>query len=221
MGAYAPLPWAPKTLVDDVMRDVLQPTVDEMRRRGTPFAGLLYAGLALTSKGTRVVEFNARFGDPETQVVLALLKTPLAVATNAAATGTLADHPPLEWRDGYAVTVVIAASRLSREPRQRRRHRRARAMSPRRPTCCTPAPRRAATTVSRHGGRVLSVTATGDTLAAARDAAYAGVQQITLDGGQLPKRHRAARRPRRNQRLLALRATTSCSRATWHARPHL
>ena len=117
MGAYAPLPWAPKTLVDEVMRDVLQPTVDEMRRRGTPFAGLLYAGLALTSEGTRVVEFNARFGDPETQVVLALLQTPLAGLLNAAATGTLADHPPLTWRDGYAVTVVVAAAGYPESPR--------------------------------------------------------------------------------------------------------
>src|SRR6185312_8637110 len=73
MGAYAPLPWAPSDLVDQVTKTVLQPTVDEMARRGTPFVGLLYAGLALTSKGTRVVEFNARFGDPETQVVLARL----------------------------------------------------------------------------------------------------------------------------------------------------
>jgi phosphoribosylamine--glycine ligase len=183
MGAYAPLPWAPKTLVNDVMRDVLQPTVDEMRRRGTPFAGLLYAGLALTSKGTRVVEFNARFGDPETQVVLALLKTPLASLLYAAATGTLANHPPLEWREGYAVTVVIAASGY-----------------PVRPVNgdtiggldSIPAPAyvlHAGTELLgdellSDGGRVLSVTATGDTLAAARDAAYAGVAPITLDGSQ-------------------------------------
>src|SRR5450432_3317178 len=103
MGAYAPLPWAPPDLTAQVMRDVLQPTVDEMRRRGTPFAGLLYAGLALTSKGTRVVEFNARFGDPETQVVLARLRTPLAGLLLAAATGTLASHPPLDWSPESAV----------------------------------------------------------------------------------------------------------------------
>ena len=77
MGAYAPLPWAPPHLVEDVMRMVLEPTVAELRRRGTPFTGLLYAGLALTSRGVRVIEFNARFGDPETQVLLALLRTPL------------------------------------------------------------------------------------------------------------------------------------------------
>ena len=78
MGAYTPLPWAPPDLVDEVLRDVLQPTVDEMARRGTPFAGLLYAGLALTSRGVRVIEFNARFGDPETQPLLALLDSPLS-----------------------------------------------------------------------------------------------------------------------------------------------
>jgi phosphoribosylamine--glycine ligase len=183
MGAYAPLAWAPKTLVEDVMRDVLQPTVDEMRRRGTPFAGLLYAGLALTSKGTRVVEFNARFGDPETQVVLALLKTPLASLLYAATTGTLADHPPLEWHEGYAVTVVIAARGYPGQPENG-------------DTIggldSIPAPAyvlHAGTDLLSDelvsfGGRVLSVTATGDTLAAARDAAYAGVRQITLDGAQ-------------------------------------
>ena len=89
MGAYTPLPWAPADLVAEVLRDVLQPTVDEMARRGTPFAGLLYAGLALTSRGVRVVEFNARFGDPETQPLLALLDSPLvAAAASPPPTGT-------------------------------------------------------------------------------------------------------------------------------------
>ena len=95
MGAYSPLPWAPTGLVDEVVATVAVPTVAEMARRGTPFAGVLYCGLALTSHGVRVVEFNARFGDPETQVVLARLATPLAGVLLAAATGTLADLPPL------------------------------------------------------------------------------------------------------------------------------
>ena len=182
MGAYAPLPWAPKTLVDEVMRDVLQPTVDEMRRRGTPFAGLLYAGLALTSRGTRVVEFNARFGDPETQVVLALLQTPLAGLLNAAATGTLADHPPLMWRDGYAVTVVVAAAGYPASPRTGDVIAGLDHLTPPAYVLHAGTSSRDGQTVSA-GGRVLSVTATGDTLSAARDAAYAGVRQITLDGG--------------------------------------
>jgi phosphoribosylamine--glycine ligase len=181
MGAYAPLPWAPSGLVGEVMRTVLQPTVDEMRRRGTPFAGLLYAGLALTAKGTRVIEFNARFGDPETQVVLALLETPLAGLLHAAATGTLARHPAVRWRDGFAVTVVIAAAGYPDSPR----------------TGDVidglddvPAPAyvlHAGTAadgdrVVSAGGRVLSITAIGASLEAARDAAYAGVTEIRLDG---------------------------------------
>ena len=117
MGAYAPLPWAPPDLADDVMATVVHPTLREMRRRGTPFAGLLYVGLALTHDGPRVVEFNARFGDPETQVVLALLETPLAGLLHAAATGTLAAHPPLRWRDGAAVVVVVAAAGYPAAPR--------------------------------------------------------------------------------------------------------
>lgn len=110
MGAYAPLPWAPEGLVDEIMADVVNPTIAEMARRGTPFVGLLYAGLALTSRGLRVVEFNVRFGDPETQAVLALLKTPLATVLRAAARGELGQLPPLEWHDGAAVVVVSAAT---------------------------------------------------------------------------------------------------------------
>ena len=90
MGAYTPLPWAPDDLVQQVTAEVLQPTVDELARRGTPFVGLLYAGLALTARGVRVVEFNARFGDPETQPLLTRLTTPLGGLLYAAATGDLA-----------------------------------------------------------------------------------------------------------------------------------
>ena len=90
MGAYAPLPWAPPDLAEQTMAEVIQPAVDAMRRRGTPYSGLLYAGLALTSAGLRVVEFNARFGDPETQVVLDRLASPLAPLLAAAAAGDLA-----------------------------------------------------------------------------------------------------------------------------------
>jgi len=110
MGAYTPLPWAPDDLVEDVARAVLQPTVDEMARRGTPFSGLLYAGLALTSNGVRVVEFNARFGDPETQPLLARLSTPLGGLLYAAATDDLGAHPELEWESGAAVGVVLASA---------------------------------------------------------------------------------------------------------------
>ena len=109
MGAYTPLPWAPAGLVDEVLATVLQPTVDEMARRGTPFSGLLYAGLALTSRGVRVIEFNARFGDPETQPLLALLESPLGELLMAAATGDLAVGAAAGLRDGAAVAVVMAS----------------------------------------------------------------------------------------------------------------
>jgi phosphoribosylamine--glycine ligase len=110
MGAYSPLPWSPPGLADEVVKTIAQPTVDEMAARGAPFSGLLYVGLALTSDGPKVVEFNARFGDPETQVVLPLLATPLAGLFHAVATGSLATAPALEWRDGSAVIVVVAAA---------------------------------------------------------------------------------------------------------------
>jgi phosphoribosylamine---glycine ligase len=176
MGAYAPLPWAPPGLVDEVLATVLQPTVDEMRRRAEPFSGLLYAGLALTSRGVRVVEFNARFGDPETQVVLPLLETPLGGLLHAAATGTLADHPPLRWRDGAAVTVVVAAPGYPERPRTGD------------PVTGADAEGvlHAGTTVDAEGtvrsagGRVLAVTAVGADLAAARQRAYERVAGVRL-----------------------------------------
>jgi phosphoribosylamine--glycine ligase len=186
MGAYAPLPWLSDGLVDQIVRTVAEPTVAEMARRGTPFAGLLYIGLALTSNGPRVVEFNARFGDPETQVVLARLKTPLAGLLYAAATGTLAQFPPLRWSDDAAVTVVVASHNYPAKPR-------------------TGDPIEGLDEVERAdgadvyvhhagtkaaddgrivsaGGRVLSVTATGADLAAARTSAYQALDRITLDG---------------------------------------
>ncbi|RKN48671.1 phosphoribosylamine--glycine ligase [Micromonospora endolithica] len=179
MGAYAPLPWAPPGLVDDVMRDVVHPTLAEMRRRGTPFAGLLYVGLAITAAGPRVIEFNARFGDPETQVVLALLETPLAGLLHAAATGTLAEHPPLRWRDGSAVTVVVAAEGYPAAPRTGDVITGADAPG----VIHAGTTRRAADgALLSAGGRVLCGTATGRDLAAARDAAYQVVRGIGLAG---------------------------------------
>src|SRR4051812_25796357 len=167
MGAYAPLPWAPPGLVDEVLTTVLQPTVDEMARRGEHFSGLLYAGLALTSRGVRVVEFNARFGDPETQVVLPLLETPLAGLLHAAATGTLDDQPPLRWRDGAAVTVVVAAAGYPEAPRTGDPVTGADGEG----VLHAGTARAADGTVVSAGGRGLAVTALGSDLAAARRAA--------------------------------------------------
>ncbi|WP_111766844.1 phosphoribosylamine--glycine ligase [Nakamurella deserti] len=116
MGAYAPLPWAPADLVATVRATVLDPVIAEMARRGSPFSGLLYAGLVLTPTGPQVIEFNCRFGDPETQVVLELLETPLAGLLAASAAGDLSDHTDLVWRDGSAVTVVVAAENYPGAP---------------------------------------------------------------------------------------------------------
>src|SRR4029079_9422289 len=102
----SPPPWRPAGRVEEVRRDVLQPTVDEMARRGAPFAGLLYAGLALTSRGVRVIEFKPGFGAPETRVVLSRLPGPLGLLLHAAAVGSLASLGPLEWSPDAAVTVV-------------------------------------------------------------------------------------------------------------------
>ncbi|GAB0023918.1 phosphoribosylamine--glycine ligase [Helicobacter pylori] len=187
MGAYSPLTWAPEGLVDDVVARVAQPVVDEMARRGTPFVGVLYVGLALTSRGPRVIEFNVRFGDPETQSVLARLESPLAVLLAAAAEGRLDEHEPLRWRPESAVTVVVAAEGY-----------------PAKPVTGTPIGGldaiadgelaehvhvlHAGTTTNdgqlvSSGGRVLSVVALGDDLARARQRAYAAVDLVELDGG--------------------------------------
>lgn len=179
MGAYCPLPWASANLVNDVVRSVVRPTIEELARRGTPFAGLLYVGLALTSDGPKVIEFNARFGDPETQVVLALLETPLAGLLNAAATGTLAAHPPLSWKDGAAVTVVVAAEGYPTAPRTGDVI--VGADSP--GVLHAGTRRRDDGAIVSAGGRVLSVTATGSTLAEARAAAYDRVSRVELPGG--------------------------------------
>ncbi|WP_439812005.1 phosphoribosylamine--glycine ligase [Streptomyces sp. P9-2] len=187
MGAYSPLPWADPKLVDEVVQSVLQPTVDEMRRRGTPFSGLLYAGLAITSRGVRVIEFNARFGDPETQVVLARLKTPLAGLLMAAATGNLAHLEPIRWSDDAAVTVVVASHNYPGTPRT------GDPVTGLDEVAAQDAPhayvlhagtRLEGDTVVSAGGRVLSVTATGKDLTEARDRAYRAVSRIRLDGSQ-------------------------------------
>ncbi len=183
MGAYSPLPWAPADLVDETLRTVLQPTVDEMRRRGTPFAGLLYAGLALTSQGLRVVEFNARFGDPETQVVLARLDSSLSSLLLAAATGTLADLPVLEWSEDASVCVVIAAQGYPESPVTGGvLAGLAEADALDGVDVLHAGTRTEGADIVASGGRVLSVVGRGATLTEARDRAYAGVALIDLPG---------------------------------------
>ncbi|MCH6161229.1 phosphoribosylamine--glycine ligase [Streptomyces marispadix] len=186
MGAYSPLPWARHGLVEEIEQTVLRPTVDELRRRGTPFSGLLYAGLAITSRGVRVIEFNARFGDPETQAVLARLRTPLAGLLYGAATGRLADVPPPRWSDEAAVTVVVAARDYPAAPRTgdviEGLDEVARLDGPEAYVLHAGTKRDTEGRVVSAGGRVLSVTATGEGLAGARERAYEAVRRIRLDG---------------------------------------
>jgi phosphoribosylamine--glycine ligase len=186
MGAYSPLPWADRDLAADVVDRVAQPTIDVMRRRGTPFAGLLYVGLAITSTGPRVVEFNARFGDPETQVVLARLRTPLAGVLLAAATGALGDLPPLRWSHGSAVTVVLASPGYPASPSTGGVVEGLDVAGQVQGTVVLHAGTAldAAGRVVSAGGRVLSVVGTGADLAAARNGAYDALSRISLDGGQ-------------------------------------
>jgi phosphoribosylamine---glycine ligase len=200
MGAYAPLPWAPPDLAGQTMATVIQPALDAMRRRGTPYQGLLYAGLALTSAGLRVVEFNARFGDPETQVVLDRLDqgpTPLAPLLAAAAAGDLAGAAALQWRPGAAVTVVLAAEGYPEHPVKGDKItimtiERAGLSRP-----GTPDPPSAEAAYLLHagtatdstgdlvsaGGRVLNAVGSGPDIAAARAAAYALAATVDMRGG--------------------------------------
>jgi phosphoribosylamine--glycine ligase len=184
MGAYSPLDWAPAGLAEDVVARVAQPTIDEMRRRGTPFVGTLYVGLALTSRGPQVIEFNARFGDPDGQVSIARLESPFAQLLLAAATGTLADFAPLRWSDDSAVVVVVASEGYPAAPRagDAITGLDAAAEVPGVTVLHAGTERDADGVLVSAGGRVLDVLATGTDVAAARSAAYEAVSLIELDG---------------------------------------
>jgi len=179
MGAYSPLPWAPDDIVEETYEKVLAPMIAEMAARGTPFVGLLYAGLALTDDGIRVIEFNARFGDPETQVLIPRLMTPLANLLYNAATDNL-DDAVLQWRDESAVTVVLAAQGYPESPKTG-------AAISSIPAIDKSQVFHAGTSDSSGallstGGRVLTVTGTGADLTEARDRAYRAISQIELEG---------------------------------------
>jgi phosphoribosylamine--glycine ligase len=179
MGAYSPLPWAPSDIVEDTYKQVLAPMIAEMAARGTPFVGLLYAGLALTDHGTRVIEFNARFGDPETQVLIPRLKTPLATLLYNAATGNL-KGTTLEWKDESAVTVVLAAEGYPTAPQ-------AGGVISGFSEIDEVSIFHAGTSrtdkgVVASGGRVLTVTGIGEDLTEARNRAYRAISQISLAG---------------------------------------
>ncbi|MDF3283661.1 MULTISPECIES: phosphoribosylamine--glycine ligase [Gordonia] len=178
MGAYTPLPWLPEEVTARIVTEVVEPVAAEMVRRGCPFSGLLYAGLAIGEQGPAVVEFNCRFGDPETQAVLALLKSPLGQALNATATGTLADLPPLEWADGAAVVVVIAAENYPASPRTGDVITGAEGPG----VLHAGTKRDAEGNIVSAGGRVLGIVGVGEDLAAARAQAYERVAGVKLPG---------------------------------------
>ena len=185
MGAYAPLRWTPADLVGQAMDTVISPAVDVLRRRGTPYRGLLYAGLSLTSAGPRVVEFNARFGDPETQVVLDRLASSLAPLLHAAATGELVGAAPLGWRPGAAVTVVIAAEGYPEAPVKGDKIQFSERTGPARSDAYflhAGTALRDANLVSA-GGRVLNVVGSGPDVTAARAAAYDLAGTVIMRGG--------------------------------------
>jgi phosphoribosylamine---glycine ligase len=178
MGAYAPLPWLPADVYRDIVSNIVEPVAAELVRRGNAFSGLLYAGLAISSKGPAVIEFNCRFGDPETQAVLALLESPLGQLLNAAATGTLASFGELRWRQGAAVAVVLAAENYPGKPRVGD----AVVGSEAGGVLHAGTARREDGAIVSSGGRVLSVVGTGTDLAAARSAAYDLIGSIRLPG---------------------------------------
>lgn len=180
MGAYTPLPWLPEDAVQRIVTDVVEPVAHEMVSRGIPYQGLLYAGLAWGPEGPAVVEFNARFGDPETQAVLSLLETPLADALDAVASGTLADLGPLEWKKGYAATVVLAAEGYPASPRTGDLITGENLDDPTRILHAGTSAKDGAYLSA--GGRVLNALGHGGTLAEAVDAAYAEIARVELQG---------------------------------------
>lgn len=183
MGAYSPLPWLEDGFVESVTTTIAQPVVDELARRGTPFIGLLYCGLIVTEDGVKVIEFNARFGDPETQVVLARLESPLAPLLYAAATEMLDSVEPPRFSDQCALTVVLASEGYPENPLTGREIVGLDTL----PTDPHVSIAHAATAwdgsdLLATGGRVMSVIATGATFADARKSAYDTLESISLEG---------------------------------------
>jgi phosphoribosylamine--glycine ligase len=181
MGAYSPLPWLPDGFVDEVIETIAVPTVRQLASEHTPFIGLLYCGLIVTEHGIRVIEFNARFGDPETQVVLPRLLTPLSGLLYAASTGELASHARPEFSDDVAVTVVLASEGYPDDPVTGRPITGLSEVTG--VTIAHAATALVGTEYIATGGRVLSVVATGADFAAARAKVYGALETIHLEGG--------------------------------------
>ncbi|MCU1582528.1 MAG: phosphoribosylamine---glycine ligase [Microbacteriaceae bacterium] len=184
MGAYSPLPWLPAGFVDEVIETIALPTVRQLAEEQTPFIGLLYCGLILTENGIRVIEFNARFGDPETQVVLPRLITPLSGLLFAAATGGLGSLPRPEFSDDVAVTVVLASEGYPETPITGRIISGVdTALAIHGVSVAHAATAKSGDNLVATGGRILSVVATGADFIEARSRAYLALEAIELDGG--------------------------------------
>nr|WP_174239768.1 phosphoribosylamine--glycine ligase [Clavibacter michiganensis] len=185
MGAYSPLPWLPAGFVDEVIDTIALPTVRKLAEEQTPFIGLLYCGLILTADGIRVIEFNARFGDPETQVVLPRLVTPLSQLLLAAASGELGGVARPEFSDDVAVTVVVASEGYPEAPRTGRVISGVEeAESVEGVSIAHAATAESEAGLVATGGRVLSVVATGASFVEARSRVYEAVGRLSLDGSQ-------------------------------------
>jgi phosphoribosylamine---glycine ligase len=185
MGSYSPVPGVTEALVDEMVRTIHQPVVDELRHRGTPFHGCLYAGLMLTAHGPRVLEFNVRFGDPETQAVLPRLRSDfLDLVARATEPGGLAGATP-QWDERWAVTVVLASGGYPASASKGDVIVGLDAVPDGVEVTYAGTARGPGGALVTAGGRVLNVTGLGDGPAAARDAAYAGADRITFEGRQL------------------------------------
>ncbi len=185
MGAYSPLPWAPAGLADEVLATVVQPTLDEMSRRGAPFVGTLYVGLALTATGPRVIEFNCRFGDPDTQPVLALMTSPLGDLLKAAADGDLGSVPAPTFADGASVTVVMASAGYPESSSKGDVIVGTETLGEETDVDVIHAgTARSDGHLVSAGGRVLAVRAIGTDIADARAKAYEGIATISFPGAQ-------------------------------------
>jgi phosphoribosylamine--glycine ligase len=184
MGAYSPVPGWDQARAEELAAAVHQPIVDELARRGTPFHGVLYAGLMMTADGPKVLEYNVRFGDPETQAVLPRLRSDLlAVLQATTEPGGLAGVE-LEWDERWAVTLVLASRGYPASASRGDVIDGLGEVSPELEVTHA-GTARAGEDIVTAGGRVLNVTALGETPAAAREAAYAGADLITFDGRQL------------------------------------
>ncbi len=191
MGAYSPLPWllerfgGEDAFVDLVTRGIAEPVIRQLDAEGTPFIGLLYAGLILTGQGVKVIEFNARFGDPETQVVLPRLVDPLSELLLGAASGHLEDFPKPAFAEATAVTVVLASEGYPATPVT------GRLLTGLDAAAAVEGVHLAHAATGRTdaglvatGGRVLNVVALGTTFAESTARAYEALAKITLAGGQ-------------------------------------